>query len=69
MSAPTNMGVNRPHGTNERGGLHKRHKHLPRPPGLQQFVGGENVIWLPPKIGRNHPCPCGSGKKFKRCHL
>ncbi|WP_420473639.1 YecA family protein [Noviherbaspirillum sp. ST9] len=20
------------------------------------------------KIGRNHPCPCGSGKKFKRCH-
>jgi preprotein translocase subunit SecA len=21
-----------------------------------------------PKIGRNDPCPCGSGKKFKRCH-
>jgi uncharacterized protein YecA (UPF0149 family) len=21
-----------------------------------------------PKTGRNHPCPCGSGKKFKRCH-
>ena len=20
-----------------------------------------------PKIGRNHPCPCGSGKKYKRC--
>jgi uncharacterized protein len=20
-----------------------------------------------PKIGRNDPCPCGSGKKFKRC--
>ena len=20
------------------------------------------------KIGRNDPCPCGSGKKFKRCH-
>ena len=20
------------------------------------------------KIGRNEPCPCGSGKKFKRCH-
>ena len=20
------------------------------------------------KIGRNSPCPCGSGKKFKRCH-
>ena len=22
-----------------------------------------------PKIGRNEPCPCGSGKKFKRCCL
>jgi methylmalonyl-CoA mutase cobalamin-binding subunit len=21
------------------------------------------------KVGRNDPCPCGSGKKFKRCHL
>jgi uncharacterized protein len=19
------------------------------------------------KVGRNEPCPCGSGKKFKRC--
>jgi uncharacterized protein YecA (UPF0149 family) len=21
-----------------------------------------------PKIGRNDPCPCGSGRKFKQCH-
>jgi len=21
-----------------------------------------------PKVGRNDPCPCGSGKKFKLCH-
>jgi preprotein translocase subunit SecA len=21
-----------------------------------------------PKVGRNEPCPCGSGKKFKQCH-
>jgi preprotein translocase subunit SecA len=21
-----------------------------------------------PKVGRNDPCPCGSGKKYKRCH-
>lgn len=21
-----------------------------------------------PKVRRNHPCPCGSGKKYKRCH-
>ncbi|HEX9194067.1 MAG TPA: SEC-C metal-binding domain-containing protein [Burkholderiales bacterium] len=20
-----------------------------------------------PKIGRNDPCPCGSGRKFKKC--
>jgi preprotein translocase subunit SecA len=20
------------------------------------------------KIGRNEPCPCGSGKKYKQCH-
>jgi preprotein translocase subunit SecA len=20
------------------------------------------------KVGRNDPCPCGSGKKFKHCH-
>ena len=20
------------------------------------------------KIGRNDPCPCGSGKKYKHCH-
>lgn len=21
------------------------------------------------KIGRNDPCPCGSGKKYKHCHM
>ena len=21
------------------------------------------------KIGRNDPCPCGSGKKYKNCHM
>jgi preprotein translocase subunit SecA len=21
-----------------------------------------------PRVGRNDPCPCGSGKKFKNCH-
>ncbi|MCB1727816.1 MAG: SEC-C domain-containing protein, partial [Gammaproteobacteria bacterium] len=20
------------------------------------------------KVGRNDPCPCGSGKKYKHCH-
>lgn len=23
----------------------------------------------PSRVGRNEPCPCGSGKKFKRCCL
>ncbi|MDR1140363.1 MAG: SEC-C domain-containing protein [Planctomycetaceae bacterium] len=22
-----------------------------------------------PQIGRNDPCPCGSGKKYKNCHM
>jgi uncharacterized protein YecA (UPF0149 family) len=21
-----------------------------------------------PKVGRNHPCPCGNGEKYKHCH-
>ena len=21
-----------------------------------------------PRVGRNDPCPCGSGKKYKKCH-
>lgn len=24
---------------------------------------------IKPKIGRNEPCPCGSGKKYKKCCL
>jgi SEC-C motif len=26
------------------------------------------IVREEPKIGRNDPCPCGSGKKFKKCH-
>ena len=26
-----------------------------------------HTIVKPPKIGRNDPCPCGSGKKYKHC--
>lgn len=26
------------------------------------------VVRDAPKVGRNDPCPCGSGKKFKKCH-
>jgi preprotein translocase subunit SecA len=30
--------------------------------------GGETVVRDAPKVGRNDPCPCGSGKKYKKCH-
>jgi SEC-C motif-containing protein len=28
----------------------------------------ETVVRAGPKVGRNEPCPCGSGKKYKHCH-
>ncbi|MFL5499581.1 MAG: SEC-C metal-binding domain-containing protein, partial [Gemmatimonadaceae bacterium] len=28
--------------------------------------GGAQKDWS--NVGRNDPCPCGSGKKFKKCH-
>ncbi|MDR1466652.1 MAG: preprotein translocase subunit SecA [Treponema sp.] len=33
-------------------------------------VQGESVTVVrgQPKVGRNDPCPCGSGKKYKQCH-
>ncbi len=32
-----------------------------------KFPRGEPVKREPGKVGRNDPCPCGSGKKFKKC--
>jgi hypothetical protein len=26
------------------------------------------IVRSAPKVGRNDPCPCGSGKKYKKCH-
>jgi uncharacterized protein YecA (UPF0149 family) len=28
---------------------------------------GNNSFAISKKIGRNEPCPCGSGKKYKKC--
>ncbi len=46
--------------------------------GVSGAPGGGSGIKLPmpkpapvktmPKVGRNEPCPCGSGKKYKQCH-
>jgi preprotein translocase subunit SecA len=33
---------------------------------LNQPSAPTNVDWS--NVGRNDPCPCGSGKKFKKCH-
>ena len=43
--------------------------HAPQP----ARVGGDDaevktVRHEGPKVGRNDPCPCGSGKKYKKCH-
>jgi mRNA-degrading endonuclease RelE of RelBE toxin-antitoxin system/tRNA-dihydrouridine synthase len=32
-------------------------------------IGGRTVVREGAKIGRNEPCPCGSGKKYKKCCL
>ena len=37
-----------------------------------EAVGGAKTATVKrdlPKVGRNEPCPCGSGKKFKHCHM
>lgn len=31
--------------------------------------GNSNLVSFAQKIGRNKPCPCGSGKKYKKCCL
>ncbi len=28
----------------------------------------KTIVREAPKVGRNDPCPCGSGKKYKKCH-
>ena len=42
-------------------------------PGKPASAEGEPAAQTPmrrqePKVGRNDPCPCGSGKKYKKCH-
>ncbi|HET8883149.1 MAG TPA: preprotein translocase subunit SecA [Solimonas sp.] len=41
------------------------------PAGMAPRTAGERAAPLVremPKVGRNDPCPCGSGKKYKHCH-
>jgi len=33
-----------------------------------ELVTQEPIRRTEPKVGRNDPCPCGSGRKYKQCH-
>jgi preprotein translocase subunit SecA len=35
---------------------------------VSSHVDPDTVTDAGPKVGRNDPCPCGSGRKFKQCH-
>ena len=35
--------------------------------GLDEIIGAGTPVTTQPKVGRNAPCPCGSGRKFKHC--
>jgi SEC-C motif-containing protein len=54
---------------------HERSRFVRKPDGGEPrwfYVDGETLKARPvareAKVGRNEPCPCGSGKKFKKCH-
>lgn len=52
--------------------LHREIAEFTRENGQWYFVDGQPPKVTPtirngPKIGRNDPCPCGSGKKYKKC--
>ena len=36
--------------------------------GLQYTAADESGVRTTGEVSRNAPCPCGSGKKYKRCH-
>ena len=53
------------------GGSRNVPKDRPDKPSAMQAASGrqkENGLVGGRKVGRNDPCPCGSGKKYKRCH-
>ncbi|HEY0781481.1 MAG TPA: SEC-C metal-binding domain-containing protein, partial [Thermoanaerobaculia bacterium] len=41
---------------------------LSAPPKATGQEGPQPVVSRDAKVGRNDPCPCGSGKKYKKCH-
>ena len=52
---------------------HREKSLFEREDGQWRFVTGDElknptVRYETPRPGRNDPCPCGSGKKYKKCH-
>ena len=45
----------------------KDHEAELRAEGAPEQAKVETVVHEGPRIGRNDPCPCGSGKKYKKC--
>jgi preprotein translocase subunit SecA len=43
-------------------------EEAPAPASAADPTGAQPFIRSTQKVGRNDPCPCGSGKKFKHCH-
>jgi len=50
----------------EQYGANERDKF--EPGGASDVAVKQEPVKVAPKIGRNDPCPCGSGKKYKHCH-
>jgi len=50
----------------EMGGMHGFREKIEKKSANRGYVPLE--VPISPKIGRNDPCHCGSGKKFKKCH-
>ena len=42
--------------------------HSSSPEGEGDHRGKQQPVRVEAKVGRNDPCPCGSGKKYKNCH-
>jgi preprotein translocase subunit SecA len=46
----------------------KRELEQARQAGSGESTNGSGPRVTGEKVGRNDPCPCGSGKKYKKCH-
>jgi hypothetical protein len=42
--------------------------HVHGPDCQHDHASAEPIRRVEPKRGRNDPCPCGSGRKYKKCH-